>query len=141
MHWMLLPLRRYLAFSGRSRRKEFWLYVLFTILAGALASIIDSVMGYATITRFSSAADVGAFVDGSGGPVNSILKLALLVPSFTVSVRRLHDTEHSAWWVLMWLVPIIGWIVLLVFYCSDGTRGPNRFGADPKQENLADVFS
>jgi uncharacterized membrane protein YhaH (DUF805 family) len=64
--------------------------------------------------------------------LSSIFSLAVLVPSIAVSVRRLHDIDRTGWWVLIGLVPLVGWIVLLVFHVQDGTPGPNRFGPDPK---------
>jgi uncharacterized membrane protein YhaH (DUF805 family) len=58
--------------------------------------------------------------------------LAVLLPGIAVSIRRLHDTDRSGWWLLIVLVPLVGAILLIVWYCTEGTRGPNRFGADPK---------
>lgn len=66
-------------------------------------------------------------------PGLNLLGLVLFIPSLAVTVRRLHDTDRSGWWMLLALIPLIGGIVLLVFMCLEGTRGPNRFGADPKQ--------
>ena len=130
MEWMLLPLKRYAEFSGRSRRKEYWMFFLFTIMVGIVLGIIDAVLGLNFGSGF-----------GSNGVLGSLFSLATLVPSLAVGIRRLHDTDRSAWWLLLVLLPIIGWIVLLVFYCTEGTRGSNRFGDDPKSENLADVFA
>jgi uncharacterized membrane protein YhaH (DUF805 family) len=121
MNWMVLPLRRYAEFSGRSRRKEYWMFVLFNIIVGIVTTALDALLGF----------DFGAT-----GPLNALASLALLVPGIAVAVRRLHDTDRSGWWFLLIFVPILGWIALLVFYCLDGTRGPNRFGPDPKE--LAD---
>ena len=69
--------------------------------------------------------------------------LGVIVPSIAVAFRRLHDTNRSAWWLLIAFLPLIGSVVLLIFYCLDGTPGPNRFGQDPKGRNLTDasVFS
>ena len=133
MNWMLLPLRRYLEVSGRSRRKEYWLFVLFTVLVSIALSLVDRAIG----SDFGT--DAGSF--SGNGLLSGLFSLATIVPSFTVAIRRLHDTDRSGWWLLLVLLPIIGWIALLVFYCLDGTRGPNRFGSDPKGENLSDVFA
>jgi uncharacterized membrane protein YhaH (DUF805 family) len=84
-------------------------------------------------------------IGGIGLILLGIFALAILIPSLAVQVRRLHDTDRSGWWILLGVVPIInyiGAIVLLVFYCLEGTRGPNRFGEDPKtHQNISDVFS
>ncbi|WP_455430719.1 DUF805 domain-containing protein [Phytohabitans flavus] len=66
-----------------------------------------------------------------------LLNLALFLPGLAVAVRRLHDTDRTGWWVLIALVPIVGFIVLLVFFLMDGTPGPNRFGPSPKASELS----
>lgn len=141
MEWMLLPLKRYAQFSGRSRRKEYWMFVLLIIIIYVIAMILDSLLGFGTTTRYADVTDAGAAVgfNSSGGIITGLAMLALFIPSLAVAIRRLHDTDRSGWWVLIGLVPLIGAIVLLVFYCTDGTRGPNRFGPDPKGENPADL--
>ncbi|MEJ3746848.1 DUF805 domain-containing protein [Actinomycetes bacterium KLBMP 9797] len=111
-------LSQYVQFGGRARRAEYWWFVLFSVLVGIVTSILDLALG----TDF----------EGSGGLFNLIANLALLLPSLAVAVRRLHDTDRSGWWILIALIPLIGAIVLLVFFVQDGTPGPNRFGADPK---------
>lgn len=72
------------------------------------------------------------FNDGKGGILLVIYQLFVLIPSFTVSIRRLHDTNHSGWWLLIGIIPIIGAIVLLIFYIIDSDVGPNKFGPNPK---------
>ena len=139
MEWMILPLKRYFEFSGRSRRKEFWMFALLSIVVSIAASIIDSILGFGHSATYAGATGVGASY-GSKGPIGALASLALLIPSLAVSFRRLHDVDRSAWWLLLSFIPILGWIVLLVFDCTEGTRGSNRFGPDPKSENLADVF-
>lgn len=141
MEWMLLPLRRYAQFSGRSRRKEYWMFVLLIFIVYVIAMILDSVLGFGTTTRFADVTDTGAAAgfNSSGGIITLIAMLALFLPSLAVAIRRLHDTDRSGWWILLGLIPLVGAIILLVFYCTDGTRGPNRFGADPKGENQADL--
>lgn len=112
-------LSQYATFSGRARRSEYWWFALFNLLVSIVAAIIDVVAG----TDF-----------GSGSGVFSVIvTLALLLPSLAVTVRRLHDTERSGWWILIGIIPIVGAIVLLVFMVLDGTPGPNRFGPSPKQ--------
>jgi uncharacterized membrane protein YhaH (DUF805 family) len=131
MEWMILPLKRYVDFKGRSRRKEYWMFVLFTIILCVAASFIDISLGYGSASTYSGDGSVGASFNANG-PATVILMLALFLPGLAVTVRRLHDTDRSGWWILIGLVPLVGWIVLLVFYCTEGTRGDNRFGADPK---------
>jgi uncharacterized membrane protein YhaH (DUF805 family) len=87
-------------------------------------SIIESILGLR-----SAQGEAGYY---SSGPLTGLLGLALLLPSLGVSARRLHDTDHSAWWLLLNLIPIVGWLVLLYWYVKAGTAGANQFGADPK---------
>lgn len=113
MNWYLEVLKKYLVFEGRARRTEFWMFALINF-------IISIVLGF-----------VGGVV-GIGSSLRVIYSLAVLLPSIAVAVRRLHDTDRSGWWLLVGLVPLIGWIVLLVFYVQDSQPGSNRFGANPK---------
>jgi uncharacterized membrane protein YhaH (DUF805 family) len=108
----------------RGRRSEYWWFLLFTVLVGLAAAILDNGLG----TTLGS--------DGSTGVIGIIVNLALLLPTLAVAVRRLHDTDRSGWWLLIGLVPIVGAIVLLVFFVSDSTPGTNRFGANPKEPPL-----
>jgi uncharacterized membrane protein YhaH (DUF805 family) len=128
LDWMLLPLKRYAEFTGRSRRKEYWMFFLFCLIVSVVANIIDGVLG------------MSGMVGGVYGPVTTLFALAVLVPSIAVGIRRLHDTNRSGWWILIALVPLIGAIVLLVFYASDGTNGDNQYGPDPKSENAVQAF-
>jgi len=111
---MFEPLKKYAQFSGRSRRKEYWLYTLFYVVITFLTFYVDAVMG-----------------EGEG-VLSLLLWLLLLVPGVAVIVRRLHDIDRSGWWSLILVIPLIGPIVILVFMCLDGTSGNNRFGPDPK---------
>ena len=134
MDYMILPLKRYFEFSGRSRRKEFWMFFLFQVILLVIASFVDIALGYgstdssvSTVDGYSASASMT-----SSGPVMLIVALALLIPGLALAIRRLHDTDRSGWWLLIGLIPLVGAIVLLVFYCLEGTAGPNRFGEDPK---------
>ena len=118
MGWYLEALKKYAVFSGRSRRKEYWYFVLFNLIVSLVLSAIDALLG-----TFSSA---------NVGLLSGIYGLAVLIPSIAVSVRRLHDIDRTGWWVLISLVPVIGTIVLLVFAVLDGTPDENRFGPNPK---------
>lgn len=120
MNWYLEVLKKYAVFSGRARRKEYWFFVLFNIIISIVLAVIDGVTG-----SFSSEAGMGLL----GG----IYTLAVLIPGIAVSVRRLHDTERSGWWLLIALVPLIGAIVLLVFMVQDSKPGQNQYGANPKE--------
>ena len=114
MNWYLEVLRKYAQFSGRARRKEYWLFTLFN----GLIVVALMLIGMTT---------------GRVGNVPMVLYvLAVLIPSFAVRIRRLHDTDHSGWWILIGLVPVIGGIILLVFYVTEGDRKENRYGPDPK---------
>ncbi|MES2986324.1 MAG: DUF805 domain-containing protein [Pseudomonadota bacterium] len=134
MEWMFLPLKRYFDFKGRSRRKEFWLFVLFQIIVMMIASFIDVALGFGQVDSYAQATEgySAGFSMNSSGPVLIITALALLIPGLAVAVRRLHDTDRSGWWLLFNLVPLVGFITIIVFYCLEGTSGPNRFGEDPK---------
>src|SRR3954447_25452330 len=123
MSWFIEALKKYAVFSGRSRRKEYWFFVLFVVIVSIVLSMIDSLIG--TYDRSTGA-----------GLLSSLFSLAVLIPSIAVSVRRLHDIDRTGWWVLISLVPLVGWIVLLVFYVKDGTPGSNGYGPDPKAASL-----
>ncbi len=105
-------LSKYATFSGRARRSEFWFFFLFQMLALLVAGIIDGILG-------------------TDGGFYGLVSLVFILPVLAVSVRRLHDTDRSGWWVLLGLVPVVGFIVLIIWYCTKGTAGDNRFGVDP----------
>lgn len=119
MNWYLEVLKKYAVFTGRARRQEFWMFVLFSWIISVVLSIID----YATGLTHAA---------GGTAVLSTLYGLAVLIPSLAVSWRRLHDTNRSGWWILIGFVPFVGWIILIVFYATEGTRGPNRFGPDPK---------
>jgi uncharacterized membrane protein YhaH (DUF805 family) len=162
MGWMVLPLKRYVEFSGRSRRKEYWLYTLFIFIVGMIIAGIEEALGIARM------------IAGIYGPASALLAAATLIPGLAVAVRRLHDIDRTGWWLLL-EIPIYGFVVfgaasatgfplletgegvalvlagfvsmiiaalvLLVFCVTDGTQGPNRFGSDPKDPHQAEVFA
>ena len=137
MEYMIMPLKRYADFSGRSRRKEYWMWVLFVMVGMILVGILDSMLGLGGgSTSYSSYSDTGvsAGFSAGGGILSLIFLLATLLPGIAVGIRRMHDTDHSGWWVLVPIVP-------LVFALSEGTRGPNRFGPDPKGADSSEVFA
>ncbi len=109
--------RNYVGFSGRAARSEYWYWVLFVLLLQIVAWLID-------MTLFG-------FNTTGVNPIGVIVSLATLLPGLAVSVRRLHDIDRLGWWVLLGLIPVIGWIVLIYWACLRGTVGANRFGPDP----------
>lgn len=118
MQWYLKVLRQYVDFTGRARRTEYWMFVLFSMSITIVLSVLDNLMGM-------------AFVPGSYGPLGLIYILAVFLPSLGVGVRRLHDTGRSGWWMLLGPIPLVG-IVLIVFLAIEGDRGSNAYGPDPK---------
>ena len=110
---------KYVDFSGRARRSEYWYFALFTFLLSFVTSIVDAVIG----TDYDGAS--------SGGLISTVASLAVFLPSLAVGVRRLHDTDRSGWWILIGLIPIIGWILLIVWFCTD-SKADNQYGPNPK---------
>jgi uncharacterized membrane protein YhaH (DUF805 family) len=139
MSLMFEPLRKYATFRGRARRMEYWLWQLFLVLVfGALAFLFISMAG--PIPEGATPEEISAILEANQAaalPATAIAfaSLGLFLPSLAVSVRRLHDSDKSGWWLLLNLTAI-GGIVLLIFYLIDGTRGPNRHGDDPKGRTL-----
>jgi uncharacterized membrane protein YhaH (DUF805 family) len=131
MEYMFMPLKRYADFSGRSRRKEYWMFFLFVL-------IVTVVLTVATGTTETSGT---GFSVESQSPIVLLWVLAILVPSLAVQVRRFHDQDKSGWMVLLGLIPFVGGIIVLVFMCLEGTRGPNRYGPDPKGGVTPDTFA
>ena len=103
----------YATFSGRAIRSEYWYFVLFSVICNVLAGVIDAVVFHADI-----------------GVLGIIFALGTFIPSIAVLVRRLHDLDRSGWWWLIAFIPLIGAIILIVFACTRGSFGPNRFGPD-----------
>ena len=114
-------LAKYATFSGRATRPEYWWWILAMIILFTVLGMIDGAV-IAPLLGFE------AFDPEAGQPVSFIASLGLLLPNLAVSARRLHDTDRSAWWLLLGLIPLIGTLVLLFFYVQRGTDGPNRFG-------------
>ena len=120
MSWYLEALKKYAVFSGRSRRMEYWYFVLFNLVVYIVFSLIDALLGTFNIVQ-------------GVGLLSGIYSLAVLIPTLAVMVRRLHDIDRTGWWILINLIPLVGTIVLLVFALTPGTPGSNRYGPDPKQ--------
>ncbi|WP_298879855.1 DUF805 domain-containing protein [uncultured Polaribacter sp.] len=115
MNWYLKVLKQYADFSGRARRKEYWMFTLINILISWAFKLLDFAAG---TTIFETIA--------------SIYSLAIIVPSIAVAVRRLHDIGKSGWYFLLVFLPIIGWIWLIVLYATEGESKPNKWGDNPK---------
>jgi len=107
-----LGFSNYVNFTDRACRSEYWYWVLFYFVGEAVCALVDYLLF------------------GHPGVLYSIFELGLFLPTLAVAVRRLHDTDRGGWWILLGLIPLVGWIILLVWYCSKGTDGPNRFGQD-----------
>ncbi|MBD0740092.1 DUF805 domain-containing protein [Streptomyces sp. CBMA29] len=112
MQWYIDVLKKYAVFSGRARRKEYWMYFLFNCIALVVMIIIGAV-AHTMIPYF-------------------IYVIAIILPTLGVTVRRLHDTGKSGWMVLLGLIPLVGGIIMLVFACTEGERSQNAYGPDPK---------
>ena len=120
MNWFLVAVKqKYADFTGRATRSEYWYFVLFYLLLSAGLMVVDALLGW-----FNSELGIGV--------LSGIYTLALMIPSLSVTVRRLHDTGRSAWWLLVGLIPIVGGIVLLVFFVQDSQDGVNGYGTNPK---------
>ncbi len=105
MEYFMQALKQYADFNGNTKRKDYWMFVLFYILFAGVASILDNFLGLR-----------GSYGTGA---IGGIYSLALIIPSLAAGVRRLHDTGKSGWWMLISLIPIIGWIWLIVLLVAD----------------------
>ena len=112
MKWYIECWKKYVEFSGRARRQEYWMFVLFNVIVSLAVGLVAGLLRVPTL--------------------GSIYSLAVLLPGLAVTARRLHDTNRSGWMQLISLIPIVGWIIVLVFLCQDSTPGDNRFGPNPK---------
>lgn len=115
MDWYLKVLKQYAEFNGRARRKEYWMFFLVS------AIISWSIQGVAFATSINAISYIA-----------SIYGFAVFLPSIGVLVRRLHDVEKSGWFAFIMLIPLVGIIWLIVLLATEGTQGPNKYGADPK---------
>ena len=115
--WYMQVLKQYAVFSGRAPRREYWFFVLWYLIISIGLAVIDTLLGLRI---------------GNAGLLQSLYALALLIPSIAVTVRRLHDTGRAGWWVLIVLVPLVGFIVLLIFMLLDTEPRDNEYGPAPK---------
>ncbi|WP_333773776.1 DUF805 domain-containing protein [Streptomyces sp. IBSBF 3136] len=117
MHWYVDVLKKYAVFSGRARRQEYWMFFLFNIIISIVLTVVDRAIG--------------------SNILSLIYSLAVLLPGLGVTVRRLHDTGRSGWWIFISLIPLVGAIILIVFLASEGKAEPNKYGANPKYATAA----
>ena len=119
MDWYFKVLKNYLGFSGRARRKEFLMFILVNLVLTVVLSILDKMLGLR--------------IAGDEGLLTTVYGVLIFLPYWAVQFRRLHDTDRSAWWLLLLLIPLVGWLIILAFNCQNGTPGENDYGADPKR--------
>lgn len=112
MNYYLAVLKNYAVFSGRARRAEFWYFVLLNLIISIALSFVGNAIGFSMLSL--------------------IYTLAVFIPSLAVAIRRLHDIGKSGWWILIGLIPLIGWIWLIILYCIDSNLGKNAYGPNPK---------
>jgi uncharacterized membrane protein YhaH (DUF805 family) len=166
------PLVKYADFNGRSRRSEFWLWVLFRLILGCVLASGMFAMMASSLTQIEDNPEIFLRNYFIASPLLTLVNLGLLIPTLAVGVRRLHDSNRSGWWIILLIffgttlfqlisenpegtlsqadglhlmlsslsslvlcivIPsLIAWVVMLIFYLSEGAKGPNRFGPDPK---------
>ena len=133
MKWFLLALKKYAVFKGRARRKEYWMFTLFYVVFLIALAILDRVLGMTfSFEKQCICYSLLSILIGYGW-LEAIFSLALFVPSWAVSFRRLHDIGKSGWWNLLFFIPVVGWIILIVWCCTDSQAGENKYGSNPKE--------
>ncbi|HAH48461.1 DUF805 domain-containing protein [Gimesia sp.] len=118
MNWYLAVLKKYADFSGRARRKEYWMFILFNILISFVIGILGAIIG-----------ETGGLITVS---LSGLYSLFIFIPSIAVTVRRLHDTNRTGWWILISLIPFFGAIILFIFMILDSDPNANAYGENPK---------
>lgn len=118
--------QKYVTFSGRAARSEFWWFALFVWAGQILLSVVDSFV-FGTVTNY----DGGVSAETNTPVLSGLFALATFLPAISVAVRRLHDKDRSGWWYWIALVPLIGALLLLFWFVTEGTRGANTYGPDP----------
>lgn len=149
MNYYLDVLRKYAVFGGRARRREYWFFALFNLIASAVLGLLDNLLGTPMIPLADFALPLGMTGPGSAavpedvftiGLLSLLYGLAVFIPGLAVTVRRLHDVGRSGWWLLLAFVPVVGGIVLFVFTLIDSQPGENRYGPNPKGEGSVAAF-
>ncbi|EOW6720832.1 DUF805 domain-containing protein [Cronobacter dublinensis] len=121
MYWYIKAFKNYLGFTGRARRKEYWMFTLVNIILTGVMVALDKILGLRIM--------------GEQGLLTVLYGLVVLLPALAVQFRRLHDTDRTARWLFVLFIPVIGWLMILAFNTQEGTRGENRFGPDPKHHH------
>ena len=125
MEWYVKVLKNYFVFSGRARRKEYWMFALINLVISIVLSLVDT--------------GIGTLNEATGyGLLSGIYTLAVFIPSIAVSVRRLHDTNHSGWWLFLALIPLLGALFLLIVFCFD-SKEDNEYGPNAKGIGEPDI--
>ena len=124
VEYFKLALSKYAQFTGRSRRSEFWYFALVNMI------ISYGLQGLTFVT------EIGIF-----GILAGLVSLALFIPGLAVAVRRMHDTGRSGWWILIAIIPVVGWILYIVWAATDSQPGVNEYGPNPKTGEAADITS
>jgi uncharacterized membrane protein YhaH (DUF805 family) len=119
MYWWLAAMKKYVDFSGRARRKEYWMFFLFNLIFGVVALVLDFMLG-----SVNENLGYGLFY--------SLFSLGIILPTWSVTVRRLHDVGKSGWWIFISLIPFIGAIWLFILTVTDSQVDTNRYGVNPK---------
>ena len=127
MNYYLKVLKNYAVFSGRARRSEYWMFLLFNIIFGVIAMVIDNMLGLRITMTIGDTSQMLPY-----GYVYLAYALAVFIPGLAVSVRRLHDVGKSGWFFFIVLIPLIGAIWLIVLFCTDSIAEENEYGANPK---------
>ena len=120
MNWYIEALKKYAVFSGRARRREYWMFFLVNMIIAIILGIIEGV--------------IDSSPESNRSVLSTLYGLGIFLPSLAVGVRRLHDTGRSGWWTLVGVIPIIGAIVLLIFMAQDSQSADNEYGPNPKRE-------
>ncbi|QDT92608.1 DUF805 domain-containing protein [Gimesia algae] len=118
MNWYLAVLKKYADFEGRARRKEYWMFFLFNIIISFVIGILGAIIG-----------ETGGLITVS---LSGLYSLFIFIPSIAVTVRRLHDTNRTGWWILIGLIPFFGAIILFIFMILDSDPNANAYGENPK---------
>jgi len=127
MNWYLTVLKKYATFSGRAQRAEYWYFVLFNTIVTIILMVLDAMFG-------TLDAQTGY------GLLSGLYALAVFIPSLAVSVRRLHDIGKSGWWLLIALIPLIGAILLLIWFATD-SKEDNQYGENPKKGSQTNIIN
>ncbi|HEX5558575.1 MAG TPA: DUF805 domain-containing protein [Gaiellales bacterium] len=120
MHWYTDVIRQYAVFDGRATRPQYWWFAL-------INAVISLVLRLA--------------IPGAGLIISELYGLAVLLPSIGVAIRRLHDTNRTGWWILVVLIPVVGWVWLIVLLARPGDTGPNQYGPPPGSGNGEPVIA